>query len=347
MNGDAASDSAQKDDPPPFDPRASPFLRYRLPRQSPEVEAVVQLDTASLNGFVQSDTPMMDHPQRNRPSVRDCDASDEELGLDFAGNPELFSRIFASTGSASHLLGELLSTVLCGNDITSSCCTLRLLYGNLQEFIRFSLFYALPLNGGSYTIFLNTSQKWVASFAGSCSFLSYVATAVVSAATAVSYGSAFWGSAADGTALTVALFAVFFVLTLLGLTESATFAVVIFIVHIISLMTLIVACFVYMCMNPHVIRDNWQNSQAVPSQSNVAEGILIGFGAGMLGITGFETSCNFLEEQKPGVFAKTLRDMWVCVPMFTSDCSNHEQQHQILIYDSKANYLHCFAQSIQ
>ena len=30
----------------------------------------------------------------------------------------------------------------------------------------------------------------------------------------------------------------------------------------------------------------------------------------MLGITGFETSANFVEEQKPGVFPKTLRNMW-------------------------------------
>ncbi len=29
----------------------------------------------------------------------------------------------------------------------------------------------------------------------------------------------------------------------------------------------------------------------------------------MLGITGFETSANFIEEQEPGVYAKTLRNM--------------------------------------
>ncbi len=33
----------------------------------------------------------------------------------------------------------------------------------------------------------------------------------------------------------------------------------------------------------------------------------------MLGISGFESSANFVEEQKPGVFPKTLRNMWIAV----------------------------------
>lgn len=33
----------------------------------------------------------------------------------------------------------------------------------------------------------------------------------------------------------------------------------------------------------------------------------------MLGISGFESSANFVEEQQPGVFRKTLGNMWVAV----------------------------------
>ena len=33
----------------------------------------------------------------------------------------------------------------------------------------------------------------------------------------------------------------------------------------------------------------------------------------MLGISGFETSANFIEEQKHGVFPKTLKNMWILV----------------------------------
>ena len=36
----------------------------------------------------------------------------------------------------------------------------------------------------------------------------------------------------------------------------------------------------------------------------------------MLGISGFESSSNFIEEQRPGVFPKTLRNMWGIVAFF-------------------------------
>jgi hypothetical protein len=41
--------------------------------------------------------------------------------------------------------------------------------------------------------------------------------------------------------------------------------------------------------------------------------LFLGFSTAMLGITGFETSANFVEEQEPGVFPKTLRNMWILV----------------------------------
>ncbi|KAE8902100.1 hypothetical protein PF005_g1826 [Phytophthora fragariae] len=48
---------------------------------------------------------------------------------------------------------------------------------------------------------------------------------------------------------------------------------------------------------------------------NVFTSIFFGFGASMLGITGFESSSNYVEEQ-PGVFRKTLRNMWALVTFF-------------------------------
>ena len=44
--------------------------------------------------------------------------------------------------------------------------------------------------------------------------------------------------------------------------------------------------------------------------------ILFGFAAGLLGISGFESSANFIEEQEKGVFPKTLRNMWIAVALF-------------------------------
>jgi hypothetical protein len=44
--------------------------------------------------------------------------------------------------------------------------------------------------------------------------------------------------------------------------------------------------------------------------------LFFGFSAAMLGISGFESSANFVEEQAPGVFPKTLRNMWIVVSIF-------------------------------
>ena len=40
-------------------------------------------------------------------------------------------------------------------------------------------------------------------------------------------------------------------------------------------------------------------------------GLLFGFSQGMLGVTGFETAANYIEEQRKGVYVKTLRNMYV------------------------------------
>lgn len=44
--------------------------------------------------------------------------------------------------------------------------------------------------------------------------------------------------------------------------------------------------------------------------------LFYGFSAGMLGVTGFETAANYIEEQKPGVYVKVLRNMWFSVFIF-------------------------------
>jgi amino acid transporter len=59
---------------------------------------------------------------------------------------------------------------------------------------------------------------------------------------------------------------------------------------------------------------NWQ--APLPDGNGVVLAVFFGFSAGLLGISGFESSANFVEEQKPGVFRKTLRNMWIAVSVF-------------------------------
>ncbi len=61
----------------------------------------------------------------------------------------------------------------------------------------------------------------------------------------------------------------------------------------------------------------WANVQApLPSGRGLVTALFFGFAISMLGISGFESSSNFVEEQAEGVFPKTLRNMWVAVSMF-------------------------------
>ncbi len=51
-------------------------------------------------------------------------------------------------------------------------------------------------------------------------------------------------------------------------------------------------------------------------EGGIARALFFGFAAAMLGISGFESSANFVEEQAEGVFPKTLRNMWIAVTIF-------------------------------
>ncbi len=56
----------------------------------------------------------------------------------------------------------------------------------------------------------------------------------------------------------------------------------------------------------------WVNL-TTPDNHGFGRAIFFGFCAAMLGISGFESSANFVEEQAEGVFPKTLRNMWIAV----------------------------------
>jgi len=227
-------------------------------------------------------------------------------------------------------LRELPATAICGNDITSSCLYVSAL-AILQAgkwawlvllFVAGVLFLfrkiyaevvgALPLNGGAYNALLNTTSKFLASLAACLTLLSYMATAVISANLAVHYAHSLW----QGLPLiagTVVLLALFVVLTSLGIQESSRVAVAIFLFHIFTLSLLIlVGGFFVLSNGLDVLVSNFR----LPTEGNLPRALLFGFAAAMLGISGFESSANFVEEQAEGTFPKTLRNMWIAVTIF-------------------------------
>jgi len=228
-----------------------------------------------------------------------------------------------------HSLGTWRATAICGNDITSSvlyvsalCAAqagvlaplvLGIVAGVLYLFrkVYAEVGSALPLNGGTYTVLLNTTNKRVAAGAACLTLLSYIATAVISASEAMHYLHHIVPLLPVFLA-TVGVLSLFALLGIIGISESAAVALVIFLFHMLTLTALTAVCAVVVVRDPSLLVANWQ----LPSVDNVGHALFFGFAAAMLGISGFESSANFIEEQKAGVFPKTLRNMWLAVAIF-------------------------------
>lgn len=227
------------------------------------------------------------------------------------------------------LLGQFRATAICGNNIASSIvytaglvaktssyyapfCMLMVV-GLLYSFRRIyvELITGLPVNGGTYTGLLNTTGKGIAVTAACLSFLSYVATVVVSATSAVEYlKDPFWPEL-NVMAGTIFLIVIFAGIMLLGIRESASLAMIIFTLHIITLITLMSTSFAYACSTKFsILASHYRRTDPMPDPF---ESIVFGFTSAMLGVTGFESSANFVEQQAAGVFSKTLRNMWIIV----------------------------------
>lgn len=240
------------------------------------------------------------------------------------------------------LLKELEATAISGNDILSSTfyvsglvtlsagslAPLCLLLVGLVLYLFRGIYHetvmALPCNGGTYNILLNCTSKQVASMAAVFAIIAYITTGVVSALEAVAYLQTVLpkGWEIDAQWATILLLLFFCVLTNFGMQESASFAKVVFVMHVGVLSLLAIVGILHMCFNPWLIFDNWNTPY--PSV-DVAGGMLpgtfwtaifYGFTSAMLGVSGFETSSQFVEEQAPGVFPKTLRNMWAGVIFF-------------------------------
>ena len=176
---------------------------------------------------------------------------------------------------------------------------------------------------------LNTTSKLAACIAACLTILSYTATAVVSAASAVEYADRL--VPLHIIPATIAVLGVFALLTILGVRESAGVASVIFSLHMLSMFLLAFVGIVFLFSNGGstlganfnaplegrcvvyslaLRRATAAHPSFVTQLCSLSQTILYGFASGMLGVTGFETAANYVEECKPGVFQKILRNLW-------------------------------------
>lgn len=227
-------------------------------------------------------------------------------------------------------LNQWLATGICGNDITSSCLyvsaiaavyagvlapvVLLMVIGVLYLYkkVYTEVVEALPLNGGTYNALLNCTSKFAAALAACMTILSYIATAVISSKTAAEYLHTIFPSfgVMEGTILILGVFAT---LAIIGITESAVVALTIFVLHITTLTVFCALGLISLPTDFHIFK---ANLSTLPVGKDLLIAVSLGFSAALLGISGFESSANFVEEQDVGVFRKTLRNMLIAVAIF-------------------------------
>ncbi|KAI9599122.1 amino acid permease-domain-containing protein [Syncephalis fuscata] len=238
-------------------------------------------------------------------------------------------------------LGQWRATSIAGNDLIASvfytigvCFTTAGPYAPISLLLVSIVLYpfqkilsevstALPMNGGTYNCLLNTASKSAASVAASLSLISYTATAVVSASSATAYLA---GELPDiltkeiTFGMTIGILVLFAAIVALGMEESSIVAMTIFCAHCVALTALMIVSAIYWGNNgSDVFIDNWNNGTVLfPTASSIASALFLGYSIGLLGITGFETSSNYVEDQGQGVFPKTMRNMWWLVLVFNT-----------------------------
>jgi amino acid transporter len=250
---------------------------------------------------------------------------------------------------AHQKLGEFFSTAICGNDILSSALYVAgvatLFAGIYAPLVLLAVaavlfFYrsvyrevveALPMNGGAYNALLNATSKIIAATAGIMTILSYVATAAISGKTAVEYLFA-WIKPVIAPLIGIApaqidtwvipavllLLFGFAVLVASGVRDSAKVASVIFVFHIFTLIVFVAfGGLIILTKGGDIGHLNEIATQSLITQhGGLLKTLFLAFAASLLGVSGFESSANFVEEQKHGVFAKTLRNMTFAVAIF-------------------------------
>ncbi|KAF9531070.1 AAAP amino acid permease [Crepidotus variabilis] len=173
---------------------------------------------------------------------------------------------------------------------------------------------ALPISGAPYTYLLQVSTKTLALVGASLLLLDFASTAIVSAAIAATYLAGEVPALPFPTwAGAIMVLAIFTVISLLGVRESARVAFGLLFFHLLSMAVLIIAASVaWGKAGSSQLRENWKTgTSGHTSPSAVAKQIFFGICLGVLGLTGFECAPSYVSRIKPGRFVMVLRNVHI------------------------------------
>ncbi|CED82554.1 Amino acid/polyamine transporter I [Phaffia rhodozyma] len=212
-------------------------------------------------------------------------------------------------GSVFYSLPALCQTgkVLSPLSMMIACLILLLWRGIMVE-----LGGAMRINGGNYAYLLSVSGKTMGLVGAAVTLLDVVATGTVSAGTAAAYIN---GEAKNlpfkEYLIGILILIVFTALLLAGVKDSTKLTLSICLFHLFTMaLLMVVSTVAWIREGNTTLLSNWNLSVKSWDGGNgavraVFNGICIGF----LGVTGVECLPTFIEQIKPGVYSKALRNL--------------------------------------
>ncbi|KAI0790136.1 amino acid permease-domain-containing protein [Irpex lacteus] len=250
----------------------------------------------------------------SRVELREPELSKGERDIQDARRRITLGQFSASAIAGNSILGGVFYTLPAVVAVSSVLSPISLLISTMIVWfwrpIMEELASALPISGAPYTYLLNVGSKNLALISAALLLLDYAATAVVSAATAVSYLAGEVHLPFPVIVGTLLILVVFATISLSGLRESARIALVVFTLHLGTMLTLFIASAVaWGRQGNSQISQNWHIGLRTLSASQIAHQVFNGVCIGILGLTGFECIPSYASSIKHGRYPKVLRNL--------------------------------------
>ncbi|KAI6115380.1 amino acid permease-domain-containing protein [Pisolithus croceorrhizus] len=238
---------------------------------------------------------------------------------------QVLGRFEASALAANDILGGVFYTLPSVFAISGVYSPISLLVAALSLFlwrpIMEELGSALPISGAPYTYILNASTKSVARVGAALLLLDFAATAVTSAATAMSYLAGELAIPFPVYVGTLLVFVLFTAVSLAGLKESARIASGVLSFHLLTMITLVICSIVtWVSLGPSQLKANWAVGRA-ETPMGVLRHIFNGGCVSMLGLTGFECAPAYAAKMRPGSYPSVLRNLHWSALVFNTTIS--------------------------
>ncbi len=177
-----------------------------------------------------------------------------------------------------------------------------------------------PYNGGAYSMILRSLGRQAAVLAGALTVVSYLATAAVSSLSGAHYLSSMWTNGLPNSTVVLLAFipiVLFALLNTKGIKEPAKLVTAIAGFHFALLIIISIWGFGFLIWNWGTIDLSGFTEFRSPSGPLSFNLLMYGFAAGFLGITGFESAAQIVEELEAPAL-ETVRKLYKTVVILVS-----------------------------